>query len=859
MNSLIEKNLKKHALSMAIAMAVSGLSGQAFSTAESANNDGIKVKLSSGIISSSTEAKPTSTFLKKGDGKKAYHANGKKTLEKTYRPALKVSSSAIQDDNRFLSSGSGSTDVSTSGNTLKLNVSRMPQTDADIEDCTHSMDRNSLASAVELYSDRQSVTPEMSKEDGNLLEPDMNKLTKLLEQGEALVKGNDKDLQRLQGNVRQIENQQTKRKDTVQVPDVSETLMVTVKTDDKSDLENEPAVTDREFIKRKVSTMGRAKEVRYRYVERKPEMEGADPTKTTPDGKYALRSDGDTGFYRGVDVQNQEKLSKYMAIENRAKNVRGKLENLYKKFGVDLRKNTRMSEDKKKQHERAILLRKQLSSLMEQQRMLRDTDTTDNLAYREEYVPYQPNQSRVPARYQESFKAGLATLNKINERLFVWKKQFDEKYDGSSSEKSLSNQYVKKNAKDPLPVWEWGRGHDKMHVISDGHKRKLKDKKFCEEHRQVEAFRVRANILQNTLHVLLDGEPARDVTQDQLDAMVDEMHDLSTEWLLLVETETPKQPAKLAVGSHLLKNSAVQKSAVNMVRQANKGIHDHNYSAKNVNVMVATGDVVEAEGVWGSYIHNNGKQNDVDGVKGYSSKLDGVTVGVDAEITDSPVSLGAAFSAAKSRVNVNHESENVDADFYNVSVYGSLSEGPVFADAVLSYAMGKHSYKVEAEGKKEKASGDSTTYGLSLSAGYNCALNDQWTVQPKAEFNCLKSDADAYKIRNNKYKVKSLQVTELGAGVSLTGDIALENGALSPELSLMGYHDFSGSDAEGTVVADGKSLKLKGMKHTKNRCVAGAGVSYSLNNNLTLGLGYDYDFGKGYKADSVKASVGYLF
>ncbi|PJE80333.1 putative surface cell antigen sca2 [invertebrate metagenome] len=319
-----------------------------------------------------------------------------------------------------------------------------------------------------------------------------------------------------------------------------------------------------------------------------------------------------------------------------------------------------------------------------------------------------------------------------------------------------------------------------------------------------------------------------------------------------------QEPMKLAVTGKIIQGKVPQRAGIQMVGENSKRIHAH-LKDQIQEKMLAAGDGAEREEIWGSYIHSNGKQNNKGSIKGYSSRLDGVTIGADANMVDSPFSLGAVFSAAKSRVNVHQAADSVSSDFYLLSLYGNYAEGKCFIDGIVSYGIGMNDYQSVIQGKKNKATGDSKTYGLSLSTGYNYALDPQWSLQPRAEFNCLKADVDAYKMAKTRYKAKSLLVTELGLGTILSGNISLEKGVLTPELSLMGYHDFNGGDMGGTAVADGQSLKLKGLKRNRNRGVAGAGVSYSMDNNLTLGLDYNYDFSKGYRADSLKASVGYLF
>ncbi len=323
---------------------------------------------------------------------------------------------------------------------------------------------------------------------------------------------------------------------------------------------------------------------------------------------------------------------------------------------------------------------------------------------------------------------------------------------------------------------------------------------------------------------------------------------------------------------HVAASGALPKVSRNLLAGVHRSVDQHRHGQ---NDMVATGDTFESQGFWGQYIHNDGSQNNKDDISGFSSKVDGITLGLDAEVNEK-LTVGFAFTYAKSDIKTKDDvSQSTKGDHYMGTFYAGWNDGPWFMDGMLSYAAGKNDYKSavteddagSSVARSYKGKGDTSTWGVTFGGGYNLPMSDEWTLQPKAEFNFYNVKVDDYKLENSggafeqQIKTEDVQITELGAGVRVMGDIAMEQGNLKPEFRLMGYYDFNNKKYEGEVksLSLGGVGKFVGMKREQGRALAGLGVVYAMDENLSLGLNYDYNFSGGFKDHSIMAKVSYSF
>ncbi len=323
-------------------------------------------------------------------------------------------------------------------------------------------------------------------------------------------------------------------------------------------------------------------------------------------------------------------------------------------------------------------------------------------------------------------------------------------------------------------------------------------------------------------------------------------------------TQRPK-PGINKVSTHLLQNGAIQNQGVYMMESINRHIRGRLSASPSG---VATGDLPQANGFWGRYVHGNCRQNAREDLNGFTGRVDGVTFGLDAEI-NRQWALGAAFSGLKTTLNTKGAAESCRGDHHGVSLYTSWQSGDWFAIGILGYTHGNHDYKPLVNGIRRKLSVNSNTWGLMIGSGYNFPLNGQWALQPKAVLNLVNVDLDDIDINsiNTRIKIKSRQFVEFGFGARLSGEISLPRGRLMPEAWLARYNDCGAHTYNITVANPVDIEKRRGMRYRKTRLTAGVGVrcATGVDNNVSVGVEYAGNFMPGNNADTLALNFNYLF
>ena len=230
-------------------------------------------------------------------------------------------------------------------------------------------------------------------------------------------------------------------------------------------------------------------------------------------------------------------------------------------------------------------------------------------------------------------------------------------------------------------------------------------------------------------------------------------------------------------------NGGAVQAALTINRKVNENISRRlDRSRTGIN----TGDMFESEGFWGQYFYSDGSMDNKNGNPGFDSKVNGITLGIDADINDM-LTAGFAFSYANSKLNnkgVSGESKN---DSYMGTVYGGWHRGDWFADGMLSYAGAK------ADLQRDTYKADSvsnSTWGARAVAGYVHQVN-QWVVQPQGEFNYVSLKMDDFTEKGTgdtgqSVKVDDYSVMELGAGLKVFGEFDAGRGVIKPEATLDG-------------------------------------------------------------------------
>ena len=326
-----------------------------------------------------------------------------------------------------------------------------------------------------------------------------------------------------------------------------------------------------------------------------------------------------------------------------------------------------------------------------------------------------------------------------------------------------------------------------------------------------------------------------------------------------VNTNTVKQLANESVHNEVL-NGGLAQSALTVHRKVNENISRRLDRSRTG---VSSGDMFESQGFWGQYFYSDGSMDSKNGTPGFESKINGITIGVDADLNPD-FTAGVAFSYAKSKLNNKSVSGEAKADTYVGSVYGGWNHGSYFLDGMLSYAGSRH----DIERVKNKAdSVKGSMWGARAVAGYMHPVQ-QWTLQPRAEFNYSNFKLDEFTEQGGpdaqQVKVNDYDVMELGAGLKVFGEFDAGRGTIKPEASIMAYHDFKDDKPQGSyryvkLQPFNDSLPLVGASREQNRYALGLGGTYAMDNNLSLGLNYDYNWNGDFKAHGFMARVSYEF
>jgi outer membrane autotransporter protein len=277
---------------------------------------------------------------------------------------------------------------------------------------------------------------------------------------------------------------------------------------------------------------------------------------------------------------------------------------------------------------------------------------------------------------------------------------------------------------------------------------------------------------------------------------------------------------------------------------------------------MSSGDSLKGTGVWLQGLSSDLDQDARNGVDGYTANSSGVAVGADAELNANTV-VGLAYS---------HLNSNVTSDAGNktqvqgnaLSLYSSWGLDRWFVDGALTYGRNDNEGKRYIAGTQAKGNYDSDVLSLNALAGYGFHPIDNLTLEPRVGARYSNVQIDSYTehgssaaLRNNAQR---FEIGELGAGVRMAGRFDLPKGTLTPEASLMAYHDFIGDRVNQTssFVLGGTSFAVTGASAVRDTYEGSVGVNYELN-ALKLGVSYNYQAKSGFDADTLAFSARYAF
>ncbi|WP_259644904.1 autotransporter outer membrane beta-barrel domain-containing protein [Pseudomonas cichorii] len=277
---------------------------------------------------------------------------------------------------------------------------------------------------------------------------------------------------------------------------------------------------------------------------------------------------------------------------------------------------------------------------------------------------------------------------------------------------------------------------------------------------------------------------------------------------------------------------------------------------------LSSGDESSNAGVWMQALNSNMDQDSRGGVEGYSANASGVAVGIDGR-SDSGTTLGLAYSY----MNANSTSDigyKTDVQGSALSLYGNWEQGHWFTQGSVSYGRNDNDSRRYVAGTLAKGSFDSDVFSINTLAGYSYRFSDQLLLEPRAAVRYSNVQVDGYSERGSSAALRNadqrFETGEIGAGLRVASEAPLLGGTLSPEFTVMAYHDLIGDRINQTsaFVQGGSSFVVTGAKAARDTYESSIGVNYAIG-ALDLGTSYTYQGRSGYDAETVMLKARYAF
>lgn len=267
-------------------------------------------------------------------------------------------------------------------------------------------------------------------------------------------------------------------------------------------------------------------------------------------------------------------------------------------------------------------------------------------------------------------------------------------------------------------------------------------------------------------------------------------------------------------------------------------------------------------GVWVQALNTDGSQERRQGIDGYDLDANGIAVGADGEMAPGLVA-GVAYGYLDGQVK--HDNGNkTDISGHSLSLYGNYRNAGFFVDGNLTHSWNDNESQRFIAGTRAKANYDGDLLGLGLLAGYAFDLGAGVTLEPRAGARYSKVYLDGYREKGSsaalKVDAQRYESGELGAGLRLAGDLQLDKGRLTPEATLMAWHDAIGDRVSTTssFVAGGGSFVSSGVRQARDSYEASLGLDYRLD-AVSFGAGYRYQTRSDFDAHGLEARLRYAF
>ena len=265
------------------------------------------------------------------------------------------------------------------------------------------------------------------------------------------------------------------------------------------------------------------------------------------------------------------------------------------------------------------------------------------------------------------------------------------------------------------------------------------------------------------------------------------------------------------------------------------------------------GDMFRKVGVWAEGLFNYSKQDQTGANTGFTGKIAGVTIGVDAQYNDA-TTLG--FSYTYNRTSVDNDARDITIDGNTFSLYGKYQPAAWYVRAIGQYGFARYDEKADMVGRVNGANYHVDHYGVSAYAGYD--LPNGFTPEFGMRYMYVSQETYVDDLGQRVNADHNDILTAVG-GLKYTNTFKDGNGVLwSPKARMAFSYDLLSDNAVADVGIANIHYEVDGKRLDRFGFEAGVGIQADVR-AWNFSLGYDLGLRQDYVSHTALFRAKYNF
>lgn len=276
---------------------------------------------------------------------------------------------------------------------------------------------------------------------------------------------------------------------------------------------------------------------------------------------------------------------------------------------------------------------------------------------------------------------------------------------------------------------------------------------------------------------------------------------------------------------------------------------------------LSAGDAVASNGFWVKALGSSNSQDKQGAYDGYSSKITGVTAGLDNRVNSDFV-LGAALGLTKADINQADFRTGDTSRINNTQLMGYVTyslTNELYLDGALSFARNDYTgIRATAVGRTASSAFNGNQLGARLGLGYGIDLGSKLKLTPMASVDYSRLTQDAYTETgagaiNLAVDAQSTHNTRLGLGARLSNEWTEGSTTYRPEVALNWSQNSNSisNDVNATFVGGGVGFVTPGTTAvSRNSVNLGVAMTVLSSKTTSIQIRYDLDKSTGFTANT---------